>query len=293
MTVDNCYFTECNLTQSNTGALHIDTSGATVTHNYFYSTCWEGIDYRGTSFMTAKYNVFERVCYNGDDTGMVNAYDAYETTNNVVSNNLFLAGVAGTVGRYCAYLDNSVGTEFSSNLIYDCSNAVMCNGNRDNYIHDNVIINLDGGYSEITVKDACTLLTEEAGRTGDFSAVISHGSYRWWKRIVDRISSDETLRTIIAEKAPHLLNYTADTDIWESPDFIMNIVSNVTGNVFFNKDADYPTFSDTLKKFGSYENNVGYTLEENPLFVNPALGDYRIRDGVDFPDIEFEKIGRY
>ena len=37
----------------------------------------------------------------------------------------------------------------------------------------------------------------------------------------------------------------------------------------------------------------GFTLEENPLFVNPTLGDYRIREGVDFPDIEFEKIGRY
>jgi hypothetical protein len=29
------------------------------------------------------------------------------------------------------------------------------------------------------------------------------------------------------------------------------------------------------------------------VFVNPTLGDYRIREGADFPDIEFEKIGRY
>ena len=40
-------------------------------------------------------------------------------------------------------------------------------------------------------------------------------------------------------------------------------------------------------------NNSFYNTSENPLFVNPTLGDYRIRDGVDFPDIEFEKIGRY
>ena len=30
------------------------------------------------------------------------------------------------------------------------------------------------------------------------------------------------------------------------------------------------------------------------MFVNPAAGDYRLRDGVEgFPDVQFEKIGRY
>ena len=41
------------------------------------------------------------------------------------------------------------------------------------------------------------------------------------------------------------------------------------------------------------ENNVMYSLDENPLFVNPSIGDYRIREGVDFYDIPYEKIGRY
>ena len=170
----------------------------------------------------------------------------------------------------------------------------MCNGNRDNYVHDNVIINPTGGPSEITVKDENTLATMEAGSTGDFSKILAHDTYKHWKTFVDRIASDELLWALLAEKAPHLLDYTVDTADWESPNFVFNIVSTVTGNRCFSAGGSAPEYSEALTKFGTYENNVGYTLDENPLFVNPALGDYRIRDDVtDFPDIEFEKIGRY
>ena len=293
VTVDNCFFTECNLSVSNTGALHLRTSGAMVTHNEFYSTSWEGIDYRGTSFMTAKYNVFDRVCYNGDDTGVVNSWDFPVTIGNVVSNNLFHAGVGGMVGRYCAYLDNSTGTEFCSNIMYNCGHGVMSNGNRDNYVHDNVIINTDDSSTPIEVRDGATLKTEEAGRTGDFSEVLADRNYIEWKAFVERIAADPGLRAVLAEKAPHLLTYTADVSRWEEPEFVLNVVASVTGNRYFNKNGLSQDYSDALMKFGEYGNNAGYTLGENPLFVNPALGDYRIREGTGFPDIEFEQIGRY
>ncbi|MBQ2469077.1 MAG: hypothetical protein II503_05265, partial [Clostridia bacterium] len=48
-----------------------------------------------------------------------------------------------------------------------------------------------------------------------------------------------------------------------------------------------------ILKYLTVTNETGFTLDENPLFVNPSRGDYRIRDGVDFPDIHFEEIGRY
>ena len=44
--------------------------------------------------------------------------------------------------------------------------------------------------------------------------------------------------------------------------------------------------------YTTYENNAAYTFGENPIFVNPTLGDYRIREGADFPDIHFEDVGR-
>jgi len=40
-------------------------------------------------------------------------------------------------------------------------------------------------------------------------------------------------------------------------------------------------------------NNKIYDKSENVLFVNPTIGDYRFVDGVDAPDIPYEKIGRY
>ncbi|MBR6290287.1 MAG: right-handed parallel beta-helix repeat-containing protein, partial [Clostridia bacterium] len=293
VTVDNCYFTECNLVVSNTAALRVNTSGATVTHNYFYSTSWGGIDYGRTSFMTAKYNVFDRVCYNGDDIGVVYSWDFPVMFGNVFSNNLFHAGSGGMTGRFCAYLDNSTGTEFKSNILYDCGHGVVSNGNRDNYVHDNVIINTDDSETPIEVRDGGTVITQEAGRTGDFSAVLSDHNYIEWKAFIDRIAANPDLRALIAERLPHLLTYTADVTRWNEPEFVLNIVVDVTGNRYLNPTAHTYEYSDALKLFGNYEGNMGYTLEENPLFVNPTIGDYRIREGVDFPDIEFEKIGRY
>ena len=47
------------------------------------------------------------------------------------------------------------------------------------------------------------------------------------------------------------------------------------------------------RDYSVVEGNTGVTYGENPIFVNPTLGDYRIRDGVDFPDVHFDLIGRY
>ena len=33
--------------------------------------------------------------------------------------------------------------------------------------------------------------------------------------------------------------------------------------------------------------------DENPMFVNASIGDYRIIEGKGFYDIPYEKIGRY
>ena len=46
-------------------------------------------------------------------------------------------------------------------------------------------------------------------------------------------------------------------------------------------------------RFGVGEGNLVFELDENPLFVNPAIGDYRIRENADFLKIPYEKIGRY
>ena len=294
VTVDNNYLTECNLRQSNTGALRLLVSGATVTHNYFYSTAWEGMDYRGTSFLTAKYNVFERICYNGDDTGAVNSYDGEESEGNIISNNLFLAGTSGSVGRYCAYLDNSCGTEFSYNLIYDCAIAVMVNGNRNNSIHHNMIINPEDSPASITVKDDGTKASLEAGATGDFSAVTNADNYKRWKSLLQQIETNDEYRAAVEANLPGLLELTYDLDRWADPKFVLNAANDVYCNTAISKTGEGFEFKETVTDYGEYHDNVGYTTNVNPLFVDPIAGDYRIRDDVSGYDaFEFEKIGRY
>ncbi|MBR7032319.1 MAG: S-layer homology domain-containing protein, partial [Clostridia bacterium] len=296
VTVDNNYFTECNLREANTGALRLLTSGASVTHNYFFSTAWEGMDYRGSSFVTAEYNVFERICYNGDDTGAVNAYNSPETTHNRVAKNVFLAGEGGAVGRYCAYLDNSAGTDFSENLIFECAIAVMMNGNRDNKANRNIIINSYAPAS-ITVKEHCTALTTEAGRTGDFSAVLEHENYKAWKQLLDSIRSDPEKLAAVEENAPWLLERTYDVARWNEPEFCINVVNEVVSNRFINADGKVPSVWDVseeaLLKFSTVADNLGFTTRENPFFVNPTRGDYRVKDGADCANVDFMSAGRY
>ena len=298
VTVDNNYFTECNLVYGNTGALDITVSGAVVSHNWFYSTSWEGMDYRGSSFLTAEYNVFERVCYNGDDTGAVNDWDNIGTVCNVIRNNLFLSGTGGMVGRYCAYIDNATGTEFTNNLIYDCGITLIMNGNRDNKANNNMIIStLTDSVAPIIVREGCSALSIKAGETGDFTDVLNDNNYNEWKELLDSIRSDPEKKAAVAENAPWLLERTYDLDRWADPNFVINIVVEVTGNRFFNRYAEAPQVwtddEDALMRFATVGDNLGYTLEENPCFVNPTRGDYRIRGDADFPDIRFEEIGRY
>ena len=47
------------------------------------------------------------------------------------------------------------------------------------------------------------------------------------------------------------------------------------------------------ERYVTCSGNRGFTFAENPMFVNPTIGDYRLRDGVDFFYIPFEEMGRY
>ena len=52
---------------------------------------------------------------------------------------------------------------------------------------------------------------------------------------------------------------------------------------------------EAAERFGiRAENDLHFDIDENPLFVDPTPGDYRIReDVVGFGTIPFEKIGRF
>ena len=74
------------------------------------------------------------------------------------------------------------------------------------------------------------------------------------------------------------------------PNFVLCPRNYIKDNLFV---TTHPDDVNDERDYGVVEGNVGVTYGENPIFVNPTRGDYRIREGADFPDIQFEKIGRY
>ena len=92
---------------------------------------------------------------------------------------------------------------------------------------------------------------------------------------------------------PGFFDITLDVNRWQEAEFCLNSSLVITGNREINKTGEAKVYDETLRKYSVIEDNLAYTPDENPLFVDPTAGDYRIREGADFPDIEFEKIGRY
>ena len=88
------------------GAISIGrTSDTQITHNEFRLCYWEGVDYRGACNMVAEYNVFDRVCYNGDDTGALNNWSSYNCCGNVIRYNLFISII---IKSFELYISRSV-----------------------------------------------------------------------------------------------------------------------------------------------------------------------------------------
>ena len=91
-----------------------------------------------------------------------------------------------------------------------------------------------------------------------------------------------------------MLNYHLDYDNMDDRYFVMNPVNTLKDNVYINDTGKTDVMGAKYTKiYVSVEGSRGYTFGENPMFVNPTVGDYRVTDGADFPDVEFEKIGRY
>lgn len=295
--VDNNLFTYACLSVGNRGALAVRCYEPTIIHNEFIRCYWEGIDFRGTVNMTAEYNLFKEVCYNGDDTGAVNNWSSRDRCGNVVKHNLFQQSAGGKInGSFALYLDDTTGTQVFSNLFYNMEVTELNNGiNKFNTFCDNV--NVNPGYDHpvgcVYKTDSTRKVEEMMADSGDPSVLTGHSEYQWWKRVFDFYDERPELKKRVAEMWPGFFDITLDVTRWREPEFCLNSSLVITGNREINKNGEAPFYDETLRKYSVIEDNLAYTPDENPLFVDPSSGDYRIRDDVDFPDIEFEKIGRY
>ncbi|MBR7033220.1 MAG: S-layer homology domain-containing protein [Clostridia bacterium] len=291
--IDNNLFTRTSLVKGNSGALSFGrTSDTQVTHNEFRLCYWEGVDFRGASNMVAEYNVFDRVCYNGDDTGALNNWSSYNCCGNKIRYNLFICIKGGSNGRYCEYLDDSAGTEVYSNLYYDCDNPEMNNDiDKFNTFCNNVTV-MGGNIPSCSTSPI--EIVDEALATGDMTKITSSGYYVKWKNESSVFDGYPEVKEILAERWPGYFDITTDLDRIKDSEFCMNNTIKAVGNRAITADGNTDPFGEKISRYSTIEDNLGYTTEENPFFVNPTIGDYRMKDGAPIAvSIPFEKIGRY
>ena len=170
-------------------------------------------------------------------------------------------------------------------------NHDLCKYN--NYI-DNVSISLSSAPSSIACDTGAAEYMVEMMEAGNPEAVAAHEFYGGWKRSIDFYRDNPDLIELLRDTWPGYFDIHYDLENWDTPEFCLSPSLVITGNMEFSVSGDPVEYKDIVLRYSTVENNRGISLKENPLFVNPTLGDYRIRDDVtDFPDIEFEKIGRY
>ncbi|MBR6291082.1 MAG: S-layer homology domain-containing protein, partial [Clostridia bacterium] len=267
-------------------------SGLSVTHNRFCNTSRGAFSFSHSYDVNIEYNEFTGIMKNSEDGGAVYSNGSTDGWHVTVRHNFFDYMPAEGTGTFGYYVDDDTcGVEICNNLFYDAANPVMIHLGRDNVVHDNVFIHGGVSFSVGQRNEIDELGLEGAQKSG--------GEFRKtrnkWTKVFGYIETYLEFRAGIEQWCPEVLNYHLDYNNMDDPYFVMNPVNTVKDNVYINSHGD--TDAETgvyTQRYVTIEGNRGFTFEENPMFVNPTLGDYRLRaDAEDFPDIEFEKIGRY
>ncbi|MBQ3900737.1 MAG: right-handed parallel beta-helix repeat-containing protein, partial [Clostridia bacterium] len=266
--------------------------GLSVTHNRFCNTSRGAFSFSHSYDVNIEYNEFTGIMKNSEDGGAVYSNGSTDGWHVTVRHNFFDYMPEEGTGTFGYYVDDDTcGVEICNNLFYDAANPVMIHLGRDNVVHDNVFIH--GGVS-FSVGQRNEI--DELGLEG---AMKSGGEFRKtrnkWTKVFGYIEAYPEFRAGIEQWCPEVLNYHLDYENMDDPYFVMNPVNTVKDNVYINSHGD--TDAETgvyTQRYVTIEGNRGFTFEENPMFVNPTIGDYRLRgDATGFPDVEFEKIGRY
>ena len=103
------------------------------------------------------------------------------------------------------------------------------------------------------------------------------------------------------EEFPILQEVFYDESRSDDPYYIVNPARNkVNGNICVNKTGSIGNIDDNIAKYSDFSGNAAYTMDMlEAIFVDPANGDYRLReDSVvyeiipDFEQLPIEKMGR-
>ena len=233
-----------------------------------------------------EYNVFRNVLLANQDCGAFSFGNSQGDWGNKIRYNVFYP----TVGdRYAIYLDdNEPAAEIYGNLFL--GTTIVIHDGRSNVIRDNVLIDS----SVMTSLGGVSGALERYAETGDPEEIFGDGRanafYTRWVAFFDKLDSDPAVTQQYFTAFPELASFSLDVGKANDPSFVLYPRNYFRNNAFFsNKQQDV----NAGDGYGVFEGNRCFKLSENPCFVNPSAGDYRIVEGCGFPDIRFENMGRY
>ena len=288
--IDNCLFCGSNLGYDAEGAVNLHAcSGGTVSHNRFEECSRCAIVFTGSCDVVIEYNDFDSVMLNSDDGGVTYAWGDV-LGNNVIRYNCYGAVPDGSVGVFAHYCDDGdCGTLMYGNLLFDAGSVMYHGAGRDNELRENVLI------GQIDVN--CGSYTEEIIAAGD-AALAENYSVGYlsdcWSTVRGYIETVPGYAEALESRRPGATGLIFDFSRAGEKGFFLAPTNYFTDNLFINQDGSVRIgLSGNAADYCTIEGNNACSFAENPVFVNPTLGDYRIRDGAEFPDIHFEEIGRY
>ncbi len=285
--VDNCLFRRTNLEYDVEGALNLYrcTEGL-VSHNDFVECHRYGVMVDYSCDVVVEYNNFDSCMTNSEDGGVIRSALGLDA-NSVIRYNLVNEVPSGTVGRFAQYSDlGDCGTLDYRNLFYNGGYITVAGGGRDNNAIENFFVR-GGGVSYTS--NIPFILEEGDAAKNDWPMSMW---LNFWQTVRHYCDTVPGYREALEERRPGASSFTFDFLDPEREDFAFAPVSLARGNVFFNDSGEVRIGSQS-PEFTTLEDNRAFGLDENPFFVNPTIGDYRIKEGADCPYFPFEKIGRY
>ena len=289
-----------------------NTVGAVISHNEIYNSSHSGIIYghaaEGDVYMSDKeggrgidnvieYNVLHHLVTAAGDCGAIYSDRSIVNRDNIIRYNIFYDMGTECGAQMSVYHGDAVsGQQIYGNVFYNGGTEAVRSDGRDNIIRDNVFIMRDARTRPLFYNSKYRGMYLGDGNPS-VDNLWSSPTWGTFYGSFELIPAEGTqARKLWEARWPQLMLTKTDLDraaeLVDDPDFIINpSYSEIVNNVTFGR-MDFDIHED-IALFSKVENNHHYSFDENPIFVNPALGDYSIREGADFADNHFAQIGRY
>ena len=280
--IDNNFIHDYGLSKIfNNQAIADGAIGTVISHNIFKNSPNGAINLGMLSVI--EYNVFTELMTSTQDFGVIYTWNAISSARkNTIRYNLF--GSMGDMGggAFGIYMDDFTQDQYIyGNLLWH--SVIMLHNARDQYVFENAFI-----HSSLVTSGFGYFVD---GKVQDGVLPDGTGWYAQFKRYyIDRVNVGEEGYEIWRETFPSLYALTPDVD---NPYVYTSFFcpwDSVHNNGFIEKGYG---IGEEVETYGEVYDNVTTAKDENPFFVNPTRGDYRLKDGVDFFDIPFEEMGRY